>query len=145
MFLKALQHLYIILYKPDNAYLHLNKIKPQNAWQLWQQLHLPLLLLYVIASTIAPWNHLQEKFPWQHLYLPPLFIIATLIFASIYDRVLENSSPKTKIDWHDETTCHVALYFHLIMNSACFFFFLYPKLGYIVLSFMTTVASFLQY
>ncbi len=134
-----------ILCHPTERLEGLKKWDDHEARQLFLKLHLPLLVLFPLASLSAPLVHILDSFSARHAIYPPVAILAALTYATIFDRISGYFRKPRMEEKSYATYRNTSLYLHLPLSGSALFFFIHPIIGYIMLFFSWIYVTWLSW
>ena len=111
------------------------KRTPLTATQFFVRRHLPLLILYPICSTLAPYTWLKSgdfSIKSQILF-PVLLPLVIIVLALVYDKISEYARLEPVEDNIRPLIRNVSSFLHLPLSGSALFFLIHPLIGYLMI------------
>ncbi|MBE7440395.1 MAG: hypothetical protein HS115_18240 [Spirochaetales bacterium] len=125
---------YAVLQSPEEAVTEFFSRPSLRSWRIIRSYHLPLLLIMLFCSLVSPLRYLDA---WTispgRIVLPLVLALAWLLFAAVWDRVLEHRRipPMRDADYTEKR--NLILFLSLPVSGCALFFLLHPLVGYAVM------------
>ncbi len=124
---------------PERAvveYLRDHELDGTQARVTFLRLHLPLLLLMVVASLLSPLAHLGVLGSFSlllHVLVPPFFAFGLLLLAVVFDQMARYSRHPRVEEPGELKIGGIALFLFLPLSATAPFFFVHPLIGLLML------------
>ena len=130
----ALSYLEEIFTNSDTAVRSFASRKSIGSITFLLRYHLPLLLLFPMATALSPAGWLTGKnFNWLSAFIaPPFLVFGVLIIAATYDKIIEHRQPPPLFDENNFNPKNLASFNHLPISGVGIFFLFHHTIGYLM-------------
>ncbi|MDH5655656.1 MAG: hypothetical protein OEZ34_07095 [Spirochaetia bacterium] len=128
----ALNDLKLIFTDREKAVEVLLQRSSTGAFQFFKSEHLPLLFFFPLFSLISPYRWIigkKIKFITDFI-LPAAAVMAVLLIAVIYDKIMEHSSGPEIEPADSDHRKNISLFLHLAVASSSVFYLIHPFAGF---------------